>query len=373
MRHSRGQVIPLWIVAILSTFVLMFMALNYGNTIRWQVRAQTAADAAVQALTSIQTQRFNMMTETLYSLNIEEFRLRRLLDATLITANNSGGCNYNNENAYCATDYALLTAAFVRSVSRYTYDAQVLNNVTSYSTYVNWQNDATALLHHIQANCNQPTTGFNPPTYGAGGDCAFQYTMLPITGSTLRGTNTGTGYQSPLNPVEFDSEVQCIPSFGRVCDANEVNSENQDFQPVQVEVLACAVIPPIIPAFGALQTQPYYAIGRAAATSVMVEEDWFQPGALYDNVRTGNTPFQITEGYGAAVPPAPPTSGGPPYNWYDVNYGGNGAVANATFGGFSESFYTDEMSVRLGWWNSVPMQPFTPASQINLGTMCNNP
>jgi Putative Flp pilus-assembly TadE/G-like len=368
MKHSRGQVIPLWIVAILSTFVLMFMALNYGNTIRWQVRAQTAADAAVQALTSIQTQRFNMMTETLYSLNIEEFRLRRLLDATLMTANLSGGCNYSGLSTYCSADYALLTAAFVRSASRYTYDAQVLNNVTSYSTYANWQNDAQALLHHIQSTCNQPAIGSLPETNLAGGDCAFQYTMLPITGSTLRGTSAGTGYQTPLNPVEFDVNEQCIPSFGRVCDANEVNSQNVDFNPVQVEVLACAVIPPIIPAFGALQTQPYYAVGRAAATSVMVEEDWFQPGALYDISRAGFTHFQFEETYGTSVPPS--GTSGMPYDWYGVDYGGNGAVASATFGGFAQSVYTDEMSVRLGWWNSVPMKPFTPASQINLTTMC---
>jgi hypothetical protein len=368
MKQSRGQVIPLWIVAILSTFVLMFMALNYGNTIRWQVRAQTAADAAVQALTSIQTQRFNMMTETLYSANIEEFRLRRLLDSILMTANNSGGCGFNGSAVvYCGGDYTLLTAAFVRSASRYTYDTQVLNNVASYGTYSNWQSDAQALLHHIQASCNQPVVSFNPEPNGAGGDCAFQYTMLPITGSTLRGTAAGTGYQTPLNPVEFDLNTECIPSFGRVCNVNEVNSEHQDFDPVQVEVLACAVIPPIIPAFGALQTQPYYAVGRAAATSVMVEEDWFQPGALFDNIRAPNTPFQIPENYGTTVPPSP----GMPYPWYDVNFGGNGAVASALFGGFGTSLSTDEMSVRLGWWNSIPMKPFTPASQINLATMCN--
>jgi hypothetical protein len=362
MRNSRGQVIPLWIVAILSTFVLMFMALNYGNTIRWQVRAQSAADAAAEALTSIQTQRFNMTTETLYAANVEEFRLRRLLDAILMTANNSGGCS---TAAYCSADYTLLTAAFVRSATRYTYDAEVLNNVVSFSTYNNWKADAQALLHHIQANCNQATMTTST-VIPSGGDCAFQYTMLPITGSLVRGTAAGTGYQTPLNPVEFDAETNCIPSFGRVCDASEVNSQNIDFNPVQVEVLTCAVIPPIVPAFGALQTQPYYAVGRAAATSVMVEEDWFQPGSLYDNARAAFTPFQFTETYGTSVPP-----GFSSHNWYAVNFGGNGAVANPLVGGFSTPIDTDEMSVRLGWWNDVPMKPFTPASQINLTTMCN--
>src|SRR5271166_4179819 len=176
MRHPRGQTLPLWIVAITSTFVLMFMALNYGNTIRWQVRAQNAADAAAMALTSIQTERFNMMTEMLYATNVEEFRIRALLNATLLTAQKSGGCV---APATCAADYTLLTAAYVRAVSRYTYDAQALNDVSANATFVNLQNDATSLLTHLQSStvCNQQSatvTTVNPD----GGDCAFQYTAV---------------------------------------------------------------------------------------------------------------------------------------------------------------------------------------------------
>jgi hypothetical protein len=91
---------------------------------------------------------------------------------------------------------------------------------------------------------------------------------------------------------------------------------------------------------------------------------------LNDNARPGLTPFQFVETYETSVPPSGPPSG-TPYNWYDVDFGGNGAIANATFGGFQQLWYRDEMNVRLGWWNSVPMKPFTPASQINLATMCN--
>ena len=365
MRNERGQVIPLWIVAILSTFVLMFMALNYGNTIRWQIRAQNAADAAVQAITSIQTQRFNMTTETLYAANIEEFRLRRLLDGILMTANMSGGCS---TFVYCSADYTALTAAFVRSANRYTYDAEVLNNVVSFSTYANWQSDSAALLTHLQSNCNAQNVT-SATINSAGGDCAFAYTMLPTSGTMLRGTSGTSSYSTPLNPVEYDALGNCIPSFGKVCDANAVNSQSVDFNPVQVEVLTCAIVPPILPTFGLLKTQPYYAVGRAAATSVMVEQDWFQPGALYDNARGPNTVFQFTETYGTSVPPGP----GMPYNWYAVNFGGNGAVASPTYGVFhAANLGTDELSVRLGWWNAVPMKPFTPASQIDLSTMCKN-
>jgi hypothetical protein len=363
MRNARGQVIPLWIVAILSTFVLMFMALNYGNTLRWQIRAQNAADAAVQAVTSIQTERFNMLTESLYAANVEEYRLRSLLDATLMTANLSGGCAVY---AACATDYADLTAAFVRSSSRYTFDAQVLNDVSSLATYSTWLEDAQALLTHLSSGgtCNHQSvtsTTVNP----AGGDCAFKYTLLPLGVQHTRGTTSGVGYETPLNPVEFDTLGNCIPSFGKVCDANQVNSENVDFDPVEVEVLTCAQVPPIIPSFGLLQTSNYYAVGRAAATSVMIEEDWFQPGSLYDNARAMNTPFQFTERY---TPVEPSLS----YDWYAVNFGGNGAQADPTYGVFhAANLAENEMSVRLGWWSAVPMKPFAPATSINLTTMCN--
>ena len=71
---------------------LMFGALNYGNTLRWNIRAQSAADSAAQGLLTIQTQRWNAMNEALYAANVEEFRLRSILNSLLLSMNDSGPC-----------------------------------------------------------------------------------------------------------------------------------------------------------------------------------------------------------------------------------------------------------------------------------------
>jgi hypothetical protein len=100
MKHGqRGQVLPLWIVAILTTFAFTFLSLNYGNQIRMQIRAQNAADAAAQALLAIQTERWNMMTAMLYASSVEEYRIRHILDGILLAENGAGGCDPMSRNS----------------------------------------------------------------------------------------------------------------------------------------------------------------------------------------------------------------------------------------------------------------------------------
>jgi hypothetical protein len=347
MRHiSRGQVLPLWVVAIMTTFVLMFMALNYGNVIRWQVRAQSAADAAAQAMLTVQTERWNMSMETLYAANIEEYRVRRLLNGLMLTVYNSGGCQ---PAGTCAATYTSLRDAYLQSVNRYTNDVTVFNNIASYAAQVQTTADMNSLLAHMvkPAYCNTSTaTTVNV----AGLDCAFTYTVA--------GLQARTGLQD----LKYDSQGICIPGLGRVC-TGSANAQAADFAPMQVDIVACAIVPPVIPSFSLFKSQPYYAIGRAAATSVMFEEDWFEPGALYDTVRGPHVFFQPSEKYDST-----PVSGG--YDWYLVDFGGNGATAYSAYNAFTQPLGKDEMSVRLGWWNAVPIKPFAPSASINLSTAC---
>jgi Putative Flp pilus-assembly TadE/G-like len=348
MRHtSRGQVLPLWVVAITTTFVLMFMALNYGNVIRWQVRAQSAADAAAQAMLTVQTERWNMATEMLYASNIEEYRIRRLLNGIMLTVYNSGGCQ---PAGTCAATYAALRDAYLQSVNRYTNDVTEFNNIASYAAQIQTTADMNSLLAHMTkaAYCNSPTS---TTVSTAGLDCGFTY--------TIAGLQARTGLQD----IKYDAQGICIPGLGRVCTGSP-NAQAADFTPMQVDVVACAVVPPIVPGFGVLNAQPYYAIGRAAATSVMFEEDWFEPGALYDTVRGPNVFFQPSEKYD----PTAVTAG--TYDWYLVNFGGNGATAYSAYNAFTQPVSVDEMSVRLGWWNAIPIKPFAASSTINLSTSC---
>jgi len=348
MRHtSRGQVLPLWVVAITTTFVLMFMALNYGNVIRWQVRAQSAADAAAQGALTVQTERWNMAMETMYAANIEEYRLRRLLNGIMLTVFNSGGCQ---PAGTCAATYTALRDAYLKSANRYSNDVAEFNNIASYMGQIQTTADMNALLAHMSkpAYCNSPTS---TTVNVAGLDCGFTYTVV------------GMQARPGLQDLKYDSQGICVPGLGRVCTGTP-NSQAADFSPLQIDIVACAVVPPIVPSFGVLNAQPYYAIGRAAATSVMMEEDWFEPGALYDTVRGPNVFFQPSEKYDPTA-----VSVGT-YDWYLVDFGGNGATAYSAYNAFTQPVSTDEMSVRLGWWNAVPIKPFASSSTINLTADC---
>ncbi len=369
---ERGQVIPIWIGAALTTFALMFFGLNYANAIRWQLRAQNAADAAAQGVLAIQTQRWNLMLETLYATNVEEYRIRHLLDGLLLSVDDSGGCTFdvagyglgnpNFSNGTCSETYATLNAAYIKAVTRYTNDVMLLNDVTTPATNLAWENDAQSLVKHLSNSnyCNTASVPANPTAYEpAGGDCALTYTIPP----------DGIRFATGLEAVEMDAYGDLVPGLGRVAKNNGPDSERADlFAPGEVDIVTCAVVPPVVPAFGPFQAKPYYAVGRAAAEAVQVEQDWFEPGALTDPVRSllPNALFQPHEIYNGVAPNVQPT----PNDWYDVDFGGNSAIATAYQGlpFFSEPFNVNEMSARLGWWNAIPIEPFS--TQVSIANDC---
>lgn len=365
----------MWIGAVLTTFALMFFSINYANAIRWQIRAQNAADAAAQGLLSIQTQRWNLMLQTLYATNVEEYRLRHLLDGILYTVNDSGGCSTNLlllaadietfDQGTCSESYVTLTAAYQKSAQRYTTDVQLLNDVTTPATNTNWESDARLLIAHMQnpSRCNTDTT--TQAAYAvdpSGGDCAFKYGIA------------GIAYRTGLEAVENDAYGDLIPGLGRTATKHGNDSEAASlFGPAQIDIVTCAKVPPLIASFGPFKAQPYYAVGRAAAQAVQVEQDWFEPGALTDPTRSTpslNVVFQSHEIWNSVGPAVAPT----PNDWYDVDYGGNVATATSYEGEpyFSEPFYRNEMSARLGWWNAISMQPGTLAGEtaVTLATAC---
>ena len=346
----------MWIAGVLTTFTLMFLALNYGNAIRWQIRAQNAADSAAQGIASIQAQRWNIMTATLYGANVEEYRLRRTLDAMLLNIDQSGGCTqaYNQYNyddltlGSCNRNYIDLRDAYLRAVKRYGADVELLNNVSTLNTYTNWQGDAASLLaRYAQTGvCNASDAtqapGGSKIANPTGGDCGFKY--------TLNAFDRRLG----LLAVEQDAQGFLLPGLGRT-GTIAADLENKElFAPVEVDVVTCATVPPIIPNFGPIHFASYKAIGRAAATNVMVEEDWMQPGAVVDPQRSGSQYFQPKETY------TTPSAGSATYDWYNIDYGGNTGTAYANYGVFYEPLNHQELDVRMGWWGAVPIRPFGP-------------
>ena len=79
LARSRGQTLPIWALGIAAALVLAFAALQYGEVLRWQVRAQNAADAAATAALSVQTQTWNQQLALVYAAAVEEWRIRNLL------------------------------------------------------------------------------------------------------------------------------------------------------------------------------------------------------------------------------------------------------------------------------------------------------
>jgi hypothetical protein len=368
MRHyARGQVLPLWAGAIVTTLMFAFLAINYGNTIRYQIRAQNAADSVAQGLMALQAERFNKLEVSLYATAVEEYRLRHVLDGILLAANDSGGCQaaystatYSSSLKYytgpfaegtCAQTYHDLTLEYAYSLNRYTTDAELVNDFSTYSTYANFTADTAALLTHLSgtARCNTD----DPSVVNVDGtDCAFTYTIL------------GEQKRAGLEAVQQDAQNIFVPDLNRSSSEYGTDSENQSlFAPAEIDVTACAVIPPLIPNFGPMQMKSQFAVGRAAATTVQFEEDWLQPGAVNDPTRPPNTFFQPDESYTNFTASSSSTTGSTSemYNWYGVDFGGNAATAYVNYGVFNSATYDNEFSVRLGWWNSVAIKPFATA------------
>jgi hypothetical protein len=360
VRHrSRGQVFPLWIVAVLTTLTLSFLALDYGNSVRYQIRAQNAADAAAQALMSIQTQRFNETTMMLYASNVEEFRLRNLLNGILLSLSNSGGCTLTsttNSVSACNAVASALIPNYIASSNRYTADAGRLNDAASSMSLANWEADARLKLAKLTTYCNSDTTTI--PKAG-GGDCG-----PAIPGSGLKYTLNFIGTRNNgINQVGNSTYDVYVPNLGLTMNTNGLNAanENPSVDPGFVDVTACITVPPIIPTFGFLHLTPVQVMGRAGATAVAMTSEWMMPEMVTDTARSPATTFQMKEVY-TSPDYTDSVSGN---NWYDVDYGGTQwtitpvyyASLNATILRYESFVNNDELSANLEWWSSIPYDP----------------
>ena len=327
MNGQRGQVLPLWLFGIIALTVFMFFVLSYANVVRWQIRAQNAADAAAQSILTLQTQQFNQMEIMLYTSAVEEYRVRRLLNAMMLAAHEQGGCP---DDATCESIYQSLRTQFLTATQRYTNDVIMTQRITANLNFNTIKADANALIGRLTSNASCSAN--------IGGDCAFQYSIIDFSQRT-----------DNLETVQMDALGYVVPSFqSRTADA-VVNPEL--FVPARAEVGVCAQIPPLIPGLFGYAPQPFFAIGRAAATAVMVEQDWMQPGQVVNPINNGV--FQPAENYVATQTAD--------YNWYGVDFGGNTNQAYEAYNVFAFSLTSDEFSAQLGWWNSIPVPAYTGA------------
>ena len=321
--RSRGQTLPIWSMGIAVALGLAFAALQYGEVLRWQVRAQSAADAAATAALSVQTQTWNQQLSLVYAAAVEEWRIRNLLNGLTAAAYNDPGCSTGG----CQATYDALKAEYMRAVTRYTNDVQLVNRTSRY-TFGQAQADAVAMVQQLQANCGKAN----------GGDCGFSYNVVRVQPRI-----------APVNDVEQDGGAWVINNPGVPA------SVKQDYTPAQIEIVTCSKVAPIVPAFLGFQPPTFTAIGRAAATSAMVTQEWMQPGIIV-NPRT-SLPFQPPEQYGPATTATGPNG----WNWLTIAFGSNAAKAYPAYNAYSEKVAGPEFSAVTGWWNAVPIRPFTGA------------
>ena len=155
---ERGQTLPLWTLSIAATLTLLFFMTNYTNTLRWQIRAQNAADSAAAAGISTDANMYNERTTLQYAAAVEETRMRYLLQALVNVVNDPSHCG---SSSACDADYVKLMTAYNLAQTKY---AQIITSMQTAQT--NAQGglpNASKAVALASTNC-------------AVFDCAFTYT-----------------------------------------------------------------------------------------------------------------------------------------------------------------------------------------------------
>jgi hypothetical protein len=348
----RGQVLPFWTVAIASILALAGGVLTYGNQIAWHIRAQNAADAAALGAIGIQTQQINTMNMLLYSAAIEEFRVRYLLNGTILAMHLSGGCMpkpYTPAND-CQQEFEGEAERFVPAVNRYSNVVNMLNNVTQTMSVAHEESDMTEFVAAQKNTCGTVT----------GGDCSFNYEVTKF--ATRSGVDT----------VDADAYGMLLPNELR---SSAATYSTAFFAPIEVEVAVCVKNPtPLLWSFG---LPAGHVIARSAAEAVIVVQDWMQPGQISDpNSAPNQVDFQAetqeTNWY-TSTEQSGLSAGGYSsyYDWFTTTFGGNANTPNSTTMRFSSTITQNEYSARTGWWDAMLIKPFSGAlSGTAVSTIC---
>ncbi len=238
---QRGQTFPFWVFSTVLGLTLVFFVANYTNTMRWELRAQNAADAAASAAISTDANMNNQFSTMMYAAAIEEVRIRYLNQAILNTINGVGGCDPAPGQS-CDQDYQSLVSAYGTASSNFATLVQLMRQANNF-TQGGQQNAPWKAMGLLGSDCSVF-------------DCAFTITPLDV---------------SVAGPGSAET----------------------------VDVAACKNVPTLVPQLMGLGTgNSFQAIGRSAETLTAVNET-FSPATL--NPHTGQ-PFQPAEPQWATYP-----------------------------------------------------------------------
>ena len=180
LHAQRGQSLPFWLLAVLLSLSLVFFVYNDANTVRYQIRAQNAADSAATAALSSDAAKLNSVQTLLLALNVQDVKVRSILagESMLLTGGDTA-CGSNTgylTSPACAND---LSAGVTDLQHEVTNLQTVVNTVQSFGQLTG--NDATApnatVGSFFKGNCVALST-----------DCAFKYTTVasgPVNGQMV--------------------------------------------------------------------------------------------------------------------------------------------------------------------------------------------
>jgi hypothetical protein len=168
-RHAeRGQTVPFWAFSILMSLSLIFFIYNYSNTLRYQIRAQNAADSAATAALAGDAANLNSVQTLLLALNVQEFETRNVIAGVpdLLTG---GDTNCSQAAGILATSCLNDLAGAVNGIESAVTNLQsvetALNTFSGQLTGNNLSNIPGTVSSFYANNCVALST-----------DCAFKYT-----------------------------------------------------------------------------------------------------------------------------------------------------------------------------------------------------
>jgi hypothetical protein len=328
---ERGQTLPFQVFGILAMLSSAFLIYDWSMVVRLQIAAQSEADAAAQLAVIPQVTQLNELSLSLYSANVEEYRLRSLLNGLLVTIHGSGGCDpdpvpiagstfpapeiYQN----CVANYPAMRNAYLASVARYTDDVQLVESVGDVTT--GDQLSATNLmLTKLKAICAS-TKG-----------CDYQYFLNSYAARSNLGTMSA-------DAVEYK---------GTGFDHGGKSNPNPALVPHTADITVCKQVKGILPSLFGVSFGPVAVYARSAATPIAVTQEWFVPG-LTNNPKTGY-PYQRNEFWESNL--VLDKNG---FDSNEVHYSGNPETADPINGAFDQLISNDagEFSAYVNWWGTA--------------------
>jgi hypothetical protein len=274
-RYERGQTLPFWVMSVIVALALTFFIANYANTVRYQIKAQNAADSAAAAALGQDAAALNSVQTLLGAVDIQELKVQ---DATAALPYVLGTTPCGASNLLTTTCTSALQGAATDIATANQNLQSVLTTISNFEAGTG--GSLTGTLSNPQSTISTlfAPNGSNGCSVAILTDCDFKYT-------TVMSYNSSTGFPT-------------------------------------VDEYACKVVTNSAASFLHLPSKTFYAIGHTTSTlgplSSAYSTSTLGPafaatGAVYpdvsgSNILTNLSALNINTAFYAAVAAPPPSA-----------------------------------------------------------------